>query len=306
MKLKDWIAFLLIGSIWGSSFLWIKLALREIGPLTLVSFRLLFGIIGLIILLLISKPKLPKSIRMYAGLFFIGIIGNALPYVLITWGEQYIDSSVAAILNSTTPLFTMIIAHLFLTDDKMHLKRVISLIIGFIGVIILVLRDVNLNQMSSSLVVYTLLGEAAVLLASLCYSTSSVFARGTTKGVPPSVVAFFPLLGADLIMWTITPILDDKFFIPKLPLTWIALLWLGVMGIGVASILYYYLIHSVGPTRTTMVTYIFPVVGLFLGIIFLKEKLDIHLLIGSALIISSIIIVNQKPNPAQHNEIKQI
>ena len=234
MRFKDWIAFLLLGFIWGSSFLWIKLALREISPLTLVSFRLLFGIIGLGILLLISKPKLPNSFRIYAILFLIGIIGNALPYVLITWGEQYIDSSVAAILNSTTPLFTMIIAHLFLSDDKMNLKRVISLVIGFIGVIILVLRDLDFNHISSSMVIFTVLGELAVLLASLCYSTSSVFARGTTKGLSPSVVAFFPLLGADLIMWTITPIFNHQTVFPSLPLTWIALLWLGFIGIGIA------------------------------------------------------------------------
>jgi drug/metabolite transporter (DMT)-like permease len=300
MRFKDWIAFLLLGFIWGSSFLWIKLALREISPLALVSFRLLFGIIGLGILLLISKPKLPTNFRIYIILFLIGIIGNALPYVLITWGEQYIDSSVAAILNSTTPLFTMVIAHLFLSDDKMNLKRVVSLVIGFIGVIILVLRDLDFNDLSSSMVLFTILGEVAVLLASLCYSTSSVFARGTTKGLSPSVVGFFPLLGADLIMWTITPIFNHQPIFPNLPLTWIALLWLGFIGIGVASILYYFLIHSVGPTRTTMVTYIFPVVGLLLGIIFLKEKLDLHLLLGSILIISSIIIVNQKSNLVQH------
>ena len=293
MKPKYWLVFIILGAIWGSSFLWIKLALQEVGPLTLVSFRLLFGIVGLGIVLMISKPKLPTEPKKYAILFLIGIIGNALPFVLISWGEQFIDSSVASILNSTTPLFTMIIAHLFLTDDKMNLKRTSSLIIGFIGVVILVLRDFNPNALHSNSTIFVLLGEIAVLLASLCYSTSSVYARGKTKGLAPSVIAFFPLLGADLIMWTITPLIEDQLIIPKLPLTWLSLAWLGIIGIGVASILYYYLIHSIGPTRTTMVTYIFPLVGLFLGVVFLKEKLDIHLIIGSTLIISSIVLANQ-------------
>jgi hypothetical protein len=119
MKTKHWLAFITLGLIWGSSFLWIKIAVSEISPILLVALRLLFGILGSVVVVLIARPVFPKERKLWLVLTLIGFTNNALPYVLISWGEQYIDSAVAAILNSTTPLFTMIIAHFFLHDDRL-------------------------------------------------------------------------------------------------------------------------------------------------------------------------------------------
>ena len=286
MRTKDWLAFIALGTIWGSSFLWIKIAVQGIGPVTLVAFRLLFGILGLLVVAFYTHMEWPRQPRMWLILTVIGIINNAIPYVLISWGEQYIPSSVAAILNSTTPLFAMVFAHFLLHDDRLTLPRLSGVLVGFIGVIILVSADL-LGGLG-----FNVLGQLAVLLASVSYAGASVFARRNTRGVSPITLALVPLLGADLLIWLAVPIAQSPPKFPVLPVTWLAVIWLGLMGTCVAFLLYYFLLHSVGPTRTTLVTYVFPLVGVVLGVIFLHEVLDWHSLVGGALIVGSILVVN--------------
>jgi drug/metabolite transporter (DMT)-like permease len=288
MKSKDWLAFLALGTIWGSSFLWIKIAVQDVGPFTLVAFRLLFGLLGLAVVAAFTRPVFPKQRKMWLTLTLIGITNNALPYVLISWGEQYIDSAVAAILNSTTPLFAMVIAHVYLRDDRLTLPRLVGILLGFSGIIILVSRDLL------SGVQINLYAQLAVLLASILYAGTSVFARKTTQGVSQVPLALIPLIGADLLLWGVTPVVESPLTLPQLPITWLAIVWLGLLGTCVAFLLYYYLLHSVGPTRTTLVTYVFPLVGVILGVVFLDELLDWHLLVGSFLVVGSILIVNTR------------
>lgn len=287
MKTKDWLAFILLGTIWGSSFLWIKIAVQEIGPILLVAIRLLFGILALLVVVAYTRPALPKGRQIWINLTILGLINNALPYTLISWGEKYIDSAVAAILNSTTPLFTMLVAHIFLTDDRMTRRRVFALGMGFLGIVLLVSRDLSGASQGN------ILGQAAVLAAAVSYSFASVFARRTTQGLSPSVQALVPLLGADLLLWMMVPVVESPLTLPSLPITWFALIWLGVLGVAIAFLLFFYLLHSVGPTRTVLVTYVFPLVGVALGVIFLGERLDWQLLGGAMLVISSVVIVNR-------------
>ncbi|MBN1536340.1 MAG: DMT family transporter [Anaerolineales bacterium] len=303
MKTRDWLAFIALGMIWGSSFLWIKIAVQEVNPILLVAYRIFFGIIGLAVIVLHMRPQWPVDFKTWTMLTILGIFNNALPYALISWGEQYIDSAVAAILNSTTPLFTMIIANIFLRDDRLTLARALGLLIGFAGIVVLVSRDliggIHLN----------LLGQGAVLLASFSYACSVVFARRITHGVPPLLQALIPLLGADLIMWIsaigvaynqVEAEASSRFItilneiIPNLPLTWIALLWLGFLGTGIAYLIFFNLLHSVGPTRTTLVTYVFPLVAVILGIVFLGETLNWQLFVGGSLVVGSIITANRQ------------
>jgi drug/metabolite transporter (DMT)-like permease len=182
----------------------------------------------------------------------------------------------------------MIFAHLYLRDDRLTLPRVAGILAGFAGIVILVSRDLL------SGVQINLLAQLAVLLASVLYAGTSVFARKTTRGVSQVPLALVPLIGADLLLWGITPIVESPFTLPALPITWVAIVWLGLLGTCVAFLLYYYLLHSVGPTRTTLVTYVFPLVGVILGVVFLNEVLDWHLLLGSILIVGSILVVNTR------------
>lgn len=293
MKPREWVVFFALGLIWGSSFLWIKIAVQEVDPFTLVSWRLLFGTLGMVAVIALRRPPFPRGWRSWAALAVLGIINTALPFVLISWGEKSIDSAVAAVLNSTVPLFTLVIAHLFLHDEPITARKAVGLLIGFAGVLVLMARDLEIGSLRVGV-----LGQAAVLLAAVSYASASVFARRTMREVSPLVQAFVPMAFADAVVWSIATQVGEPGRLPALPITWVALLWLGLLGSCVAYLLYYHLLHSVGATRAVMVTYVFPVVGVGLGVLFLNELTDWHLLAGAVLVIASIAVVNWKPKVA--------
>jgi len=293
MKPREWVVFFALGLIWGSSFLWIKIAVQEVDPFTLVSWRLLFGTLGMVAVIVWKRPSFPPQRSIWLALAVLGIINTALPFVLISWGEKSIDSAVAAVLNSTVPLFTLVIAHLFLHDEPITARKAVGLLVGFAGVLVLMARDLEIGSLRAGV-----LGQAAVLLAAVSYASASVFARRTMREVSPLVQAFVPMAFADAVVWSMATQVGEPGRLPALPITWVALLWLGLLGSCVAYLLYYHLLHSVGATRAVMVTYVFPVVGVALGVLFLNELTDWHLLAGAALVIASIAVVNWKPKVA--------
>jgi drug/metabolite transporter (DMT)-like permease len=294
VKAKEWLAFIGLSLAWGSSFLWIKIAVTEIGPWLLVALRVLFGLIGLALVVLWKRPEWPKDRKQLWSLLLLGLTNTAVPFVLISWAEQYIDSAVASILNSSVPLFTMLIAHFVLSDDKMTRQRVLGLIVGFIGVVVLTLRDVAGPAVSAADRNLILLAQGAMILAVIFYAGSSVYARHSTKGISPIVQAMVPLVSANAIMWSATFYVESPIVLPVQTGTWIALLWLGIVGSCLAYLFYYYLIHSIGPTRATMVTYVFPVIGVTLGVVYLQERLDASLILGGLLVLLSLFIVNRR------------
>ena len=294
MKAKEWTAFGLLGLIWGSSFLWIRIAVQDIGPFTLVALRLLFGLLGLLAVMAYKKQPIPRDRRTLRSLAIMGIINTALPFTLISWGETRIESSLASILNGTVPLFAIIIAHLWLHDERITLARIIGLLVGFVGVVVLVGRDFDIESLGGNF-----LGQLAVIAASISYAVSATFSRKYLRGQAPVVQSTMTLLVADALMWLslpavhrFTPSLDAPNQFPTLPITWVAIIWLGVLGSCVAYLMYFWLLNTWGVTRSSLVTYIFPVVGLILGIVFLGETIDWRLVAGSALVVSGIAVVN--------------
>jgi drug/metabolite transporter (DMT)-like permease len=294
MKLKEWGAFALLGLIWGSSFLWIKIAVAETGPFMLVALRLLFGALGLAAVMLAHKTRLPRDGRTLLLYGFMGVFNTALPFVLITWGEKYIASSLASILNGTVPLFTIVIAHFWLSDEKITAGRLAGLALGFVGIVVLMSRDLAPEALSSALSGPGLWGQAAVLAAAISYATGITFARRNLRNHPPVLQAGMTLIIADALVWLATPLVERPLDLPNSGLAWFAIAWLGLLGSCLAYLLWFYLINTWGPTRASLVTYIFPVIGLVLGIVFLREPADWRLLAGSVLIVGGIGVVNFK------------
>jgi len=291
MKTKDWLLFTFVGLIWGTSFLWIKIAVQEVSPFVLVSFRTLFAALGLVVYLLIDrKARMPwKEIAPRLPVFIVlGLVNVAIPWLLISWAEMHIESGVASILNATMPLWTIIIAPLVISDDKITLPKLAGLATGFIGVVLLFLPSIGKGWSTN------LLGQSAVLGATLCYASATIFARKKAHGLNPQTQTFLQFTMSTLIVWSLTLGIEKQITLPALPITWLALLWLGLLGSGFAYIIYFSLLHRLGPTRLSMVTYIPPVVGVLLGIIFLGEAFHWQALVGALLILSGISIVNLK------------
>jgi drug/metabolite transporter (DMT)-like permease len=289
VKLKHWIVFILLGLIWSTSFLWIKIGVQEIGPMGLVAFRMLFGAITAVAIAVYQKAQWPGDWKTWRIFAILGPINLAIPSFLISWGEQTIDSAVASILNATVPLFTIVIAHFWLSDDKMTLQKALGLLIGFAGVIVLMSKDLSASVHNS------VIGQGAVILAAIFYAGGTVLARKATQHVMGPARGAAPLMTAAVFMWLIAPFIEVPFRAPRLLPTWIAVLWLGVLGSALAWLMFYYLLHEIGPTRATLVTYLFPVGGVIFGVIFLNEQLSWQLLAGALLIIASLVVVNWKP-----------
>ncbi|MBI3152965.1 MAG: DMT family transporter [Chloroflexi bacterium] len=298
MKTKHWIVFITLGIIWSSSFMWIKIGLEELGPLTLVAYRVLFGVLFGIVAIAMQRVQMPRTFKEWTPLLIVGVTNIAAPFFLISWGETVIDSGVASILDATVPLFTIVAAHYILHDDKMTLPKVLGLLVGFAGVVVLMSKDIGSSQSS-------LLGQGAVILACVFYAGSSIYIRKFTEDTPVILRSMGPLVSGTAIMWLAALVFESPVKIPQLPITWIGLLWLGILGSGLAFVMAFYLIHEIGPTRTTMVTYLFPLGGVTLGVVFLHEELTWQILTGAILIIASLAIANWNPRTSPSNVMER-
>jgi drug/metabolite transporter (DMT)-like permease len=287
-----------LGLIWGASFLLIKMAVAPAGaipndvglfdPLSLASFRLVLAAIGFSGLMILTRRKLPTDGRTLAALVLAGFLNNAIPYALITWGERTIDSGLASVLNATTPLFSLIIAHFALSDDKMTLGKIFGLISGFTGIVLLATRTIDPSHPNP------LPGQLAMVGASLSYACAAVFIRKTLRHVEAMTTAAVSInAGAVMILvFTLLTVRPLPILTGIQPSAWAAVLILGVMNTFVAYILFFTLMAAWGPSRTTLVTYMMPPIGVVLGVLIEHETVDWKLIVGAALIVGGVAAAN--------------
>lgn len=289
MATRPWLlpaAFILLGLIWGSSFLWIKIGVEEMDPATLVAYRISIGAVAMLIYLRLSGEWLPWNARELAPMAVLGMVATALPFFLITWGEVYIDSGTAAVLNSLTPIFSMILAGLVLRTESVTLVRVIGLVTGFAGAALLASREFALRGDALAL-----FGTGAVTVAAISYAFGASISKAMVHGTSRNVVAAGNLAFGAVYIWIFTLLTGSELRPPSQLDSIIALLWLGLLGSFLAFVLLYFLIANLEATVASMVTYLFPVVGVALGVIFLNELLDARLAIGTGLVVLGIVVV---------------
>ncbi len=285
----DWILFFALGFFWGSSYLFIKIGIETVPPFTLISGRLLIGALLLGAVLLIAREPLPREPRVYGHLVVMAVVNIAIPFTLITWGEQYIDSALASILNSTVPLFTIILAALVFHDEAVTVNRLIGLVVGFLGVVILVSRG-----LSGTLGEGSILGELAMIGSSIAYAIGNVYARRNARGLRPMIPAFFQVFFAVCITGTLALLLEQPWTVDPASEAVFSIVWLGFFGSGLAYLVFFRLLRDWGSTRTSMVAYLLPVVGIVLGVIVLGEVIDARIVIGTVLVIGGVALVNSR------------
>ena len=286
MSLSSWAKFWYMGLVWGATFLWLKVGIREMPPISLNAVRLVAAMLALFIILRLTKTKLRFRER-WRSYFFLGVFNIALPFVLITISEHNITSGMASILNSTVPFFTMILIPFFVPEEAWTLPKMIGLVVGFAGVVILAYHPADGGSGFQW-------GALLVLLASVSYAVAAIFARRVTYGVEPAALAFGQSIFANLVLWPTALLFEGSIQLPVQTMTWVSILWLGIMATAIGTFFFYSLINTVGATRTTLTTYIFPLVGVLLGVLILNEALSWRLLAGGALIIAGVAIVNSK------------
>jgi len=292
--MSSYLLLLLLSAIWGASFLFIKIGVAEMGPLTFAMLRVMIGSAILLLVLAARRERLPRDRALWRHFLVTGLFNALIPFSLIAWGTQYIPSGLSAILNATTPIFTLILAALF-GDERLRLGRVLGVLLGFGGIAVLTYPQLQQGFQAS------LWGELAVVLGSLSYAIAIVYARRHLAEQPPLTNSLGQLLMGSLLF--------IPFALGEQPWTqhpsWRAvgaLLALSIVGTALAYLIYYRLIRELGATATALVTNIVPVFGIFWGWLILSERLSWHAFAALAMILAGVVLVNnllarRRPRP---------
>lgn len=270
---------LLLSLLWGGAFFFYKV-LDDAGlpPLTIVFGRVAIATLALLPVVRIMGFKLPARLVDWWPYVIIGVANNIIPYVLIAWSETQISSGLASILNAMTPIFTVIVAHFTTRDERFSAPKVIGIVLGFAGVLVLIGADV-LRGFS----LYNL-AQIACLSATISYAFAVVYAK-RLRGSPPLVVSTGQLIAASIIALPIELIVDKPWTLPMpSPQTWLALLGMAVIATAAAYVLYFALVASAGAVNASLVTLIMPPAAILLGGIFLHEHLSGTAIAGMLLI----------------------
>jgi drug/metabolite transporter (DMT)-like permease len=278
---------LVLGALWGSSYLFIKVAVGEVPALTLVAARLVLGAAILWVLLGVSGQTMPRSRALWGAFAVMGFLNGVLPYALIFWGEQYIPSGLAALLQSTMPIFTVIMVHFLSSTEWMTPSKALGVVAGFVGVGLLMFSDLRQGLHAN------LLGQVAIVVSSISYAGAAIFAKGRLGSQPALVATTGQLTTGALFALPLSLVVDRPFHLsPSLAAvgSWLGLTLLGTV---VAYVIYYALIARTSATLVSTVTYIVPVNGLILGALVLREPLTWTLLISLSLILAGVLLVRR-------------
>lgn len=291
---QAWLSFSLLGLIWGSSFLFIRIGVEQIPPFQLVFIRTAIAAVGLNGVLLLRGKHLPTDLKSIRDIVVLGIVNTVLPFGLITWGEQSVPSGLASVLQGTAALFTLVVAHFVFVDERITRRKIVGLVLGFLGVVTLSSRSLGEGELDASF-----FGELAIVVASFCYALGGSYGRKAIQNRLEPMMAAAGAMTVAAVTTGILAHLSPAFNGPAPALlsdlrsdVLISTLLLGLVNTFVAYMLYYSILEALGAARTSMVTYIVPVVGLILGAIILNEVVDERLVLGAALIFAGIGVVN--------------
>jgi drug/metabolite transporter (DMT)-like permease len=285
MKGSDWFQLLLLALVWGLSFFFTEICLRDLGPLTLAAGRVSTAALALLALALLTGLRGPQRLADWLALLVMGVINNALPFSLIMWGQTSIDSGLASILNATTPLFTFLLAHLLTADEKITRRGLAGIAIGFVGALVLIgpgaLAGLGLQSWA----------QLAVLGAAVCYACAAIYGR-RLRHLSPIVAAAGMTSAAALVLLPLAAAWERPWTASPDAATWTALLSLGLISTAAAYILYFRILASAGATNLLLVTFLIPIAALLLGTLILGEQITLTALGGMLLIFAGLAVID--------------
>jgi len=284
----------LLGSLalmWGSSYLFIKIGVETLPPLSLVFLRVCVGLAILAVVVAATRTTLPRDARTIGHLAVLGAVNIAIPFWLIGWAEQHIDSGLAGILQSTAPFFTLVIAASFVHDERITRGRLAGIGLGFVGILLLSVE--SFSELGSPGGPERLAGLLAVVGASLAYAIGNTYARRNLRSTRPLVLSIGQVGWAVALVGLLALLVDGGVTLPAVPEAAFSVLWLGAVGTGFAYIVFFRLLTGWGPTRASLVAYLLPIVAVALGVVVLGETIDALFVAGAALIVGGVWVVNR-------------
>ena len=278
LDLNSTIMLLMLAAVWGGSFFFGEIALREIPPLTITLYRVMWALPILALIVLLKGIYVPRSLKVWGAYLVMGALNNAIPFSLIFWGQTQIESGLASILNGTTAMFAAVVTGMLLRDEPLTANKIIGAALGIAGVAVIIglsaLTDFNPSN----------LAQLAILGATLSYAFAGVWGKTVLAGQPPLMNAFGMLIGSTVLMIPIVLMFDGP---PNLELSkgvWAALIGLASLSTALAYVLYFAILARAGAANLLLVTLLIPPFAVGLGVLFLDEQMKLEALIGFAII----------------------
>lgn len=280
MNVGEWTMLLALSLLWGASFLFNGIAVKALPPFTIVTLRVGLAALVLWALVRATGQPLPKGRKVWAAFFGMGLLNNVLPFCLIVWGQTQITGGLASILNATTPLFGVVVAHLLTSDEKMTGNRLAGVIAGFTGVAVMIGPEA-LSGLGTNV-----WAQAAVLAAALSYAFAGIFGRRfRAMGIAPMTTAAGQVTASTVLLLPVTLIVDRPWMlaVPGLEV-WVAMAGIVLLSTVLAYILFFRILSTAGATNLMLVTFLIPVSAIVLGALVLGERLQLQHVFGMALI----------------------
>ena len=266
MPLRYWLLIILLGAVWGSSFLFNAILIREISPLWVSAGRVTLGAAICWVYFFATRKTLPKDGKIYGQLLILGILNHAIPFSLFPFAEHTVASSIVGVINGLTPMSTVIVSQLWPGGEKATWNKIVGVIVGFLGAVILALPSLGAGASAQ------VIGLLAALLATICYAVTLNYAR-RFKAIEPAVVATCSLTGAALVSLPVALLFSGLPIITRLE-TWGALFAIATFSTSFSFLLVYWLLPRVGPTNLSLNTYITPISAILLGVLILHERFE--------------------------------
>jgi drug/metabolite transporter (DMT)-like permease len=286
--------------LWGGSFFFAEVALEALPPLSVVFARVAIGALALLVLVHAAGLRLPREIRLWRAFFVMGALNNLIPFSLIVWGQTAITGGLAAILNATTPLFTVVLAHILTRDERLTLAKLAGVAVGFLGVAVMIGPQVLGGLATGGLDIgglgIAILAHLAVLGAALSYAFAGIYGR-RFRDTPPLITATGQVTASTILLCPLALMVDQPWTLalPDPEITWAivgALLGLGLLSTAAAYVIYFRILASAGATNLLLVTFLIPVSAILLGVMVLSEQLTAAQLAGMGLIALALAAIN--------------
>lgn len=278
LSARAWGALILLAMIWGASFLSIRIALNEIGPLTSVAHRTFWAMLVLWLVVAVMRLPVPRDPAVWGAFLIMGLLNNVIPFGLMAWGQLHIETGLTSILNASTAVFGVITAAIFFADERLSPRKAIGVTLGFIGVATVIglenLRNFDLQS----------LAQLAVLGGTISYALAGVWGRKTLSGLSPQVAAAGMLTGSTLVTLPLALFVEGPITFDLAPVTLIAIAYYAVIATAGAYLLYYYVLARAGSGNLMLVTLLITPFAILLGALVLDEALNPNVYGGFALL----------------------
>jgi drug/metabolite transporter (DMT)-like permease len=276
---STWLLFVLLAASWGSSFFWTLLALRSFSPALLVAVRLAIAALVLGAVVGLSRTRLPRRARDYLKLCGLALVNVTVPFTLLTWGQQFVNTSLTAVLSSATPLLVFAITSVTERDERFSWLRLLGTLTAFAGIAVL-----SYGTAADPSGTFSTIGVLAILGSSVVFAAGNVLSRRITRTQPALVVAFVQSVASCLLEIPLVTLTGDWHYHPAGWEPIVAMLWLGIVGSALTYVIYFHLIRVWGSTRTSLNTYLQPIVGVGLGVLVLGEAISTQTLMAMGVV----------------------